>query len=102
MNHDSYMNIAQELHGLRLMIGLTGKDMLSCEEAAEYMSCSISYMRERVRRRDIPYYKDPNGRAVRFKRCDLDAWMQYLRVDSQREVEDALARRVGGYNKRAK
>lgn len=88
------IDILQELRDIKLLISLNGKEMFSCEEAAEYMGRSLSYMRERVRRRDIPYYKDPNSRSVRFKRCDLDEWMQYLRIDSQREVEDALARRA--------
>lgn len=85
------------LRRIESMLSINGKEMMTTEEAGEYIGCSPRTMRELATNRDIPHYKDPKGRIIRFRRADLDAWMQYLRVDSQQEMDDAVARRMIGY-----
>ena len=45
-------------------------------EAAEYLSVSVNTLRQWVSKGMIPFYKIPGSNQVRFKREDLDNWMQ--------------------------
>ncbi len=91
--------ITEELRALRLLIIQNAKPMLTTEEAAKYMGYESRTMREMAAKGDIPHYKDPNGRIIRFRRDDLDAWMGYVRIDSKEEMEAKVARRIIGYKR---
>ena len=86
-------DITQELRELKLLLIKQVKERLTTEEAAQYMGCEPRTLREMASNGDIPYYKDPHGRILRFRRADLDAWMDYVRVPSKQEMEEELARR---------
>lgn len=47
---------------------------LNSEQAAQYLSISLSGMRNLIRQRRIPYSK--RGGIVRFHVGDLDAWLR--------------------------
>ncbi len=89
--------LAERFERLENMIVGNSKKMLNSKEAAEYMGCPRRTIWELARDREIPHYKDPRGRIIRFLRSDLDAYMQYLRIDSQQEMDEAVARRMIGY-----
>lgn len=47
--------------------------LLSLEDAARHLGVSPSWVRQRVRERDIPYVR--LGRLLRFRPEDLEAWL---------------------------
>ena len=57
-------------------------------EAAAYLNCApITLAKDRCDQKlGIPFYK--LGRCVRYKKDDLDAWMETRRVDPQEGKED--------------
>jgi excisionase family DNA binding protein len=57
-------------------------------EAAAYLNCApITLAKDRCDQKlGIPFYK--LGRCVRYKKDDLDAWMESRRVDPQEGKED--------------
>lgn len=86
-------DIAKELKELKQLVMHQVKERLTTEEAAQYMGCEPRTMRDMAANGDIPHYKDPHGRVLRFRRADLDAWMDYVRIPSKQEMEEELARR---------
>lgn len=55
-------------------------DLLTYQEARSYLFdlVSVSYLQKLVSRQEIPFMKI--GRAVRFKKSDLDTWLEQRRV----------------------
>lgn len=47
--------------------------LMTTDEVAAYLSCSISTVRRLVSRGQIPHYR--LGRMLRFRRGELDAWL---------------------------
>ena len=45
----------------------------STEEAADYLGCTEGTLRVWVSKKRVPYVKV--GRLVRFRKADLDAWL---------------------------
>jgi excisionase family DNA binding protein len=50
------------------------KDFLTIEELSEYLGTKRSTLYRRVGRREIPFYRF--GRLIRFKRADIEPWME--------------------------
>ena len=66
---------------------LISKEILTLEEAAQYLHVSKSYLYKQTSRKLIPYYK-PTGKLCYFKRQDLDAWLLSGRVSTQAEIAE--------------
>ena len=47
--------------------------LMTIQEVAEYLQCSVSTLRRWVRRGKVPHYR--MGKMVRFRRSELDAWL---------------------------
>jgi excisionase family DNA binding protein len=63
------------------------KEVLSLEEASDYMSITSGTLYQFVHRRQIPFYK-PTGKKTYFKRADLDVFMLRNRVSANYELAD--------------
>lgn len=48
--------------------------LMTVAEVSEYLACSVSMVRRLAQRSEIPYYR--LGRLLRFRRSDVDAWLQ--------------------------
>lgn len=48
--------------------------LLSVEEVAAYLNLAVGTIYNRVSRNEIPHVK--LGRSVRFRRTDIDAWVE--------------------------
>ena len=77
------------------------KDMiseyLSIKDASVYSGLKKSYLYSRVEAGNIPHYKF--GRMIRFKREELDHWMQGHRVDAAdpgKQAQQILRSTKGG------
>lgn len=72
------------------------KDFLTIEELSEYLGIKRSTLYQRVGRREIPFYRF--GRLIRFKRADIELWMEGFRneaIDSD-HVGGRLIRGIKG------
>jgi len=49
------------------------RELMSLEEAADYLRLSPNTLREKVRLRQIPFYKI--GGSIRFRRSKIDKWI---------------------------
>lgn len=61
---------------------------LSFEQAVDYLKTTERSLADRVRAREIPHIKD--GKFTKFKREDLDAYMESRRVMPIEELRRAV------------
>lgn len=70
----------------------TLKEILTIEEAAEFLSVSKSYLYKQTSAQAIPHYK-PTGKRYYFKRSELEAWILAGRISTKSEI----AQRANAY-----
>ena len=58
-------------------------------EIAEYLNFKPSTVKKKVRLRQIPFHRIPGTNRVRFRRSEIDTWMESGRVET---VDEYLAR----------
>lgn len=68
------------------------KEILTIEEAAEFLSVSKSYLYKQTSAQAIPHYK-PTGKRCYFKRSELEAWILAGRISTKAEI----AQRANAY-----
>ena len=68
------------------------KEILTIEEAAEFLSVSKSYLYKQTSAQAIPHYK-PTGKRCYFKRRELEAWILAGRISTKSEI----AQRANAY-----
>ena len=61
---------------------------LSFDQAVDYLKTTARSLKDRVRAREIPYIKD--GKFIKFRRKDLDAYMESRRVTPIEELRMAV------------
>lgn len=66
------------------VIGCT-KEVLTSDEAADYMGVSKSYLYKLTMRKQIPHYK-PMGKMCYFNRAELEEWLQQNRCATDDEL----------------
>ena len=70
----------------------TLKEILTIEEAAEFLSVSKSYHYKQTSAQAIPHYK-PTGKRCYFKRSELEEWILAGRISTKSEI----AQRANAY-----
>ena len=68
------------------------KEILTIEEAAEFLSVSKSYLYKQTSAQAIPHYK-PTGKRCYFKRSELEEWILSGRILTKSEI----AQRANAY-----
>ena len=53
------------------------REFLTIDEVSEYLGIKKSSLYAKVERKEIPHYKV--GRLLRFKKSDIDPWMEKLK-----------------------
>lgn len=61
------------------------KEVLTSNEAAQYMGISKSYLYKLTMRQQIPHFK-PMGKMIYFNRLELEQWLQNNRVTTNDEI----------------
>lgn len=51
--------------------------LMTANEVADYLQCSLSTVRRMVMRGKIPHFR--LGKLIRFRRSDVDAWLRLYR-----------------------
>jgi excisionase family DNA binding protein len=62
------------------------KEILTIEEASEFLGLSTSRLYKMTSNKDIPHYK-PGGKKIYLKRQELELWILNSRVNSNTELE---------------
>lgn len=65
------------------------KEILTLEEAADFLSLSKSAMYKLTSKKEIPYY-NPGGKKIFFKRTELENWILSSKSISVDEVDDEI------------
>lgn len=73
-------------------------ELMTVQEAAEFLKISVPAIYTKVSRREIPVYKP--GRRLYFSKKALIGWAQDARLKTQREMSDEAAVKMKGYRKR--
>jgi excisionase family DNA binding protein len=76
----------------------------NCEQAAQYLNISQSWLYKLTSARQIPHYK-PSPRVLYFTKEDLDGWVLSSRVKSASEIAteaSQLGRKIFGNRKSRK
>ena len=61
------------------------KEILTIEEAAEFLSVSKSYLYKQTSAQRIPHYK-PTGKRCYFRRSELEEWILAGGISTQEEI----------------
>lgn len=67
------------------MAGLTSKEVLTFDEAAQFTGLSKSYLYKLTSAQKVPHYK-PAGKMCYFNRAELQTWLMQNRVATKDEV----------------
>jgi len=65
------------------------KEILTLEEAADFLSLSKSAIYKLTSKKEIPYY-NPGGKKIFFKRTELENWILSSKSISVDEVDDEI------------
>ena len=65
---------------------MTDKRWLRVAEASERSGMSVAWWRQRILRREIPFFK--LGRAVLIDAADIDRMLRARRVEAKRQIDD--------------
>lgn len=63
------------------------KEVLTTDEAAQYMGISKSYLYKLTMRQQIPHFK-PMGKMCYFNRKELENWLQNNRISTDNEIRE--------------
>ncbi len=88
MSNEQLQNIADMITANTIFCT---KEVLTSEEAAQYMGISKSYLYKLTMRGEIPHYK-PMGKMCYFNRAELEEWLQRNRCATATEVADRANR----------
>ena len=80
-----YLKIEERLDRIERLL-TNSKDVLTFEEACEYMGVSRSFLYKLTSRRQIPHSK-PNGKMIYFEKKKINIWLLQNRRKSNVEIE---------------
>lgn len=70
---------------------LQAKEVLSVEDVKLLTGLSRCHIYKLVSMKKIPYYKDPSGRRVHFKKKEIEDWLCAYRVPTYEETAQIAA-----------
>lgn len=79
--------ILETLQQIRHYSMLGAKQLLTLEEAADYVGLSKDHLYKLTSQRLIPHYK-PRGKTMYFDKSELDAWMMQGKVSTIEEINN--------------
>lgn len=77
--------IVEKLNRIERLATLASKEMLTQEEAADYIGISRDHLYKLMCARQVPHYK-PRGKMTYFKKSELNEWMMQGRVMTDDEA----------------
>lgn len=86
MTKEQFEKIYKALTGYAL---LQAKEVLNLEDCQLLTGLSRSHLYKLIWGNKIPYYKDPCGRKVHFKKSEIEGWLLSHRVPTSTEMAEA-------------
>ncbi len=80
-----YLELEERLDRIERLL-TNSKEVLTFEEACEYMGVSRSFLYKLTSRRQIPHSK-PNGKMIYFEKKKINIWLLQKRRKSKTEIE---------------
>lgn len=77
-------SLESRLENIEFLLTISNKSVFDISEAARFLGLSTSRLYHLVADKDIPHYK--KGKAIYFKKDELEDWMTETRVKSNREI----------------
>lgn len=65
------------------------KEILTIEEASEFLGLSVSRLYKMTSNKEIPHYK-PGGKKIYLNRKELEQWILNSRVASNNDLDEEL------------
>lgn len=91
-------NELKEIKELLIKQTIQQKEILSIEEASEFLGLSISRLYKMTSNKEIPHYK-PGGKKIYLNRQELEQWILNSRVASVNDLDDELGSYLSRTNK---
>jgi excisionase family DNA binding protein len=86
MNNELIVQKLESIEKLLSEQNVLKKEILTVEEAANYLDVSLSHIYKLTYARIIPCYK-PNGKKIYFRKSEVDEWMLKNRYSSSEEID---------------
>jgi excisionase family DNA binding protein len=96
------VNILSELQSIRQLLerqNLLQKEVMTLNDACEYLSVSASYLYKLTCTDQIPHYI-PTGKKIYLKRSEIDEWILRNRQFTNAEIEEAAEQYIAYGKKR--
>ncbi len=80
--------IISKLNELELLLkrqSNLSKELLTLEEASQYLQVSKSCLHKKTSRKELPHYV-PGGKKIYFRKTELDAWVFNSRITAVDEI----------------
>lgn len=85
-------------NGKNIMPTFLNKEIISFQEATQYLDISESSLYKMTSENRITFYKPNNGK-IYFKKTDLDNWMLQNEVRSISLLETEVINKISGHGK---
>jgi excisionase family DNA binding protein len=74
------------------------KEILTIEEASEFLGLSVSRLYKMTSNKEIPHYK-PGGKKIYLNRNEIESWIINSRVESTYDLDEKLDSYLSRTNK---
>lgn len=91
-------NELKEIKELLIKQSIQQKEILTIEEASEFLGLSTSRLYKMTSNKEIPHYK-PGGKKIYLNRQELEQWILNSRVASTNDLDDELDSYLSRTNK---
>lgn len=85
MNDEQFNKLYSALTGLAT---LQAKEALNIEDVTILTGLSKSTIYKLCWKNALPYYKDPQGRTLHFKKSEIEGWMLHHRTPTAAELAE--------------
>tara|TARA_R110002049_G_scaffold93391_3_gene230914 strand:- start:20607 stop:20909 length:303 start_codon:yes stop_codon:yes gene_type:complete len=82
-------NELKEIKELLIKQSIQQKEILTIEEASDFLGLSISRLYKMTSNKEIPHYK-PGGKKIYLNRQELEQWILNSRVASTSDLDEEL------------
>lgn len=91
-------NELKEIKELLKKQAIQQKEILTIDEAAEFLGLSKSRLYKMTSNKEIPYYK-PGGKITYLSRQELEQWILNSRTSSTSDLDDEMESYLGRITK---
>ena len=83
-----YSALTEQVNITRGLVTLQAKEALNMEDVVLLTGLSKSTIYKLCWAQKIPYYKDPQGHTLHFKKSEIEGWMLHHRTPTAAELAE--------------